>query len=986
MPKTLTRIIVLLLVPILIADPVTASALINPLSPHGWERVRVRGEDVNVYAYESLANRLTLFTFARQWFSPFHSLFQIIKREPPAAPTRPRQIIYEETQDIQFIEPVTLDQLKVQMQRFSYFPAGNLLTKFERAGLPADSRVDSLRAILHHLVANAIDAIAEAGFSPGRLRAAIMRQGPDLVVEVEDNGTGIPPETLKRLIEQQPLTTKRMRGHVQTLGIQGWGIEHVLYVARQLHFRRIEIDTHYAGNTFGQKKIYRASSESQIIESSRSTQGTLWRIILPGEEWAEAHDKSNMSPSAAAPKESGSAGLLPLFALVAMITATAAGTPAAVHHALTHLMQVLLTSAMALPLFSRVKRGRPKKSDALAAPEDIKPLIQLTMRDFDSVVIALRSGLTIEVIHQDLGRGTLLSEEGDGLDIKVLAQFKRDDKWRVIKLILALAITNMKSIGEIPRGFLMERAPDESDESYLVRIYQKCKELKIDPTDKFVSHVSGIKEGTLVHYHSPKGKRTNAAVRAAFLEAKGAATIRRKQGISRAKTKKASPLPVAKQEVKIDEGKVKIQRRVLLAAAAARAASRKAAANEAEEEGDPDDIPPPDSNESGTVLLAPMILAAMAAGLGLGIPAAHHALIMMWRILSGLIAPPHAILASAALSLGLIKKETPNFTALFDFSMKHNIGRVKTMAAQEVDIFMARMLADRTDVTPEMRYKVRRILRDDIAIDKKDIYSVHDKRVLIFWITGTVLLITSIWNLVNALTRANFTIRMISYISLLVVPPLMIDMYLHYSSSRIADRFRRYIKLPFLATASKTNGVHFSIETLGLSDIYLRTILWHEWTHRLKQLKLINTDITSSAIEHVRRMELLRFAHIHPLFIKGYTLEGFHLAQFLSDHPALAKTQIVKRLRKLSRHRWSDFSTKQKMAGLFDAIGRVLIYNNILPENYALSYRLGGFCEWFIGRSQNPGDPAEPAYFLIRQLSAGKSLSQAYDALSKRAA
>src|SRR5438270_5261123 len=38
MPKLLVRIVLLLLVPCLIADPVTASALINPLSPLGCER------------------------------------------------------------------------------------------------------------------------------------------------------------------------------------------------------------------------------------------------------------------------------------------------------------------------------------------------------------------------------------------------------------------------------------------------------------------------------------------------------------------------------------------------------------------------------------------------------------------------------------------------------------------------------------------------------------------------------------------------------------------------------------------------------------------------------------------------------------------------------------------------------------------------------------------------------------------------------------
>jgi len=50
MPKSLTRIIVLLLIPCLVADPVTATALVNPLSPGGRGRspvaVGVRGDIV----------------------------------------------------------------------------------------------------------------------------------------------------------------------------------------------------------------------------------------------------------------------------------------------------------------------------------------------------------------------------------------------------------------------------------------------------------------------------------------------------------------------------------------------------------------------------------------------------------------------------------------------------------------------------------------------------------------------------------------------------------------------------------------------------------------------------------------------------------------------------------------------------------------------------------------------------------------------------
>src|SRR5438034_4029863 len=47
MNKFIVRIVVFLLVPCLIADPMTASALHNPLSPHGWERAGVRGEVIN---------------------------------------------------------------------------------------------------------------------------------------------------------------------------------------------------------------------------------------------------------------------------------------------------------------------------------------------------------------------------------------------------------------------------------------------------------------------------------------------------------------------------------------------------------------------------------------------------------------------------------------------------------------------------------------------------------------------------------------------------------------------------------------------------------------------------------------------------------------------------------------------------------------------------------------------------------------------------
>jgi DNA topoisomerase VI subunit B len=77
------------------------------------------------------------------------------------------------------------------------------------------------------LVDNALDACETAGIGP-RLEIAIRETGERLVIGVDDNGTGIPPETVRRIVNFQTRTSDKAVYRSPTRGAQGNALKTVL--------------------------------------------------------------------------------------------------------------------------------------------------------------------------------------------------------------------------------------------------------------------------------------------------------------------------------------------------------------------------------------------------------------------------------------------------------------------------------------------------------------------------------------------------------------------------------------------------------------------------------------------------------------------------------------------------------------------------------------------------------------------------------------
>jgi PAS domain S-box-containing protein len=81
---------------------------------------------------------------------------------------------------------------------------------------PVQAAADLNQALLD-LLTNAVAAIEESGRPDGRIAVASDRVGDEIVVEVRDNGVGIPPEILGRIFD--PFFTTRPVGRGRGLGL-----------------------------------------------------------------------------------------------------------------------------------------------------------------------------------------------------------------------------------------------------------------------------------------------------------------------------------------------------------------------------------------------------------------------------------------------------------------------------------------------------------------------------------------------------------------------------------------------------------------------------------------------------------------------------------------------------------------------------------------------------------------------------------------------
>ncbi|MBI4313736.1 MAG: hypothetical protein HY594_02865 [Candidatus Omnitrophica bacterium] len=166
-----------------------------------------------------------------------------------------------------------------------------------------------------HAIENSIDAIADEATRrnqsyEGRITLRLYRRDQALIVEVNDNGIGIPPKTLRRLFRKMQFTTKDEKQALGGKGVAmnfhfGWGL-------LGSHGGRFEIETRTASSEVGHRLTLRYSQKNitdregvvvqdKIKSIERKGVGTTVRWIIPPpatqakitaglEEQAEAQD------------------------------------------------------------------------------------------------------------------------------------------------------------------------------------------------------------------------------------------------------------------------------------------------------------------------------------------------------------------------------------------------------------------------------------------------------------------------------------------------------------------------------------------------------------------------------------------------------------------------------------------------------------------------------------------------------------------------
>lgn len=146
--------------------------------------------------------------------------------------------------------PVSLSRLvetAAAVSRHEWKYVADLVTEFDPAQPEIPVVVDEINQALLALIINAAQAVAVANTRQGRPKGLIVfrtRTTPaDAIIEIEDNGTGIPPEVRPHLFE--PFVTSRSAAVASGQGL------HIVHSIVRRHGGRIEYDTEAGhGTTF----------------------------------------------------------------------------------------------------------------------------------------------------------------------------------------------------------------------------------------------------------------------------------------------------------------------------------------------------------------------------------------------------------------------------------------------------------------------------------------------------------------------------------------------------------------------------------------------------------------------------------------------------------------------------------------------------------------------------------------------------------------
>jgi len=134
-----------------------------------------------------------------------------------------------------------LDSIMALIEHIAKLKKVKLTKEYGHEQLLARGDAVLLEQVFMNIVSNGIDAVAEAGEVRIRTRVEIEAEKKWAVIEMADNGTGIPPEQLSRIFE--PFFTTKKPGEGTGLGLS------TAYMIIEHHQGKIKVDSQVGQGT-----------------------------------------------------------------------------------------------------------------------------------------------------------------------------------------------------------------------------------------------------------------------------------------------------------------------------------------------------------------------------------------------------------------------------------------------------------------------------------------------------------------------------------------------------------------------------------------------------------------------------------------------------------------------------------------------------------------------------------------------------------------